>query len=86
MNVILQQPTPDVAFVTRLRFLLFEQKDGARLAYLEAVSTHFFDLLLGPLEFPFKWTDFKKTTAGFAENVLASFDEFPGHLYEREQF
>lgn len=34
MNVILQQPTPDVAFVTRLRFLLFEQKDGARLAYL----------------------------------------------------
>lgn len=72
-------------------FLLFEQKERCTSRLFgqfqpEAVPTHFFDLHLGPLEFPFKWTDFKKTTAGFAENVLASFDEFPGHLYEREQF
>lgn len=55
--------------------------------FVLGVSTDFGNLQIsGPLEFPFKWTDFKKTTAGFAENVLASFDEFPGHLYEREQF
>lgn len=55
--------------------------------FVLGVSTDFGNLQIsGPLEFPFKWTDFKKTTAGFAENVLASFDEFPRHLYEREQF
>lgn len=55
--------------------------------FVLGVSTDFGNLQIsGPLEFPFKWTDFKKTTVGFAENVLASFDEFPGHLYEREQF